>query len=296
MRPISRTALGAATAAVLAVTVIAPSVAAPPDERDPNRPVTGSAATAAEAPKPVTVTLVTGDTVLVTTDASGASAATALPRADGSVPLVQTRQSGPDLYVYPESAVSALAEGTVDEELFNVTGLIRQGYDDSHADAVPLIATYGGDTARRAPLTPRGAERGAALDVIDGLALKADKKRAAEFWTDLTAPAPVRGPGSRSSGSTARFRPVSTSRRNRSAPTSPGPPATTGPAPRSPSWTPGRMPNTPTSRAGSPHRRTSPTPAAQTTARATAPMSRPPSAAPARRAEERTRASHPAPT
>ncbi|WP_097871734.1 S8 family peptidase [Streptomyces sp. rh34] len=195
MRPISRTALGAATAAVLAVTVIAPSVAAPPDERDPNRPITGSAATAAGAPKPVTLTLVTGDTVLVTTDASGASAATALPRADGSVPLLQTRQSGPDLYVYPESAVSALAAGTVDEELFNVTGLIRQGYDDSHADAVPLIATYTADTARRAPLTPRGAERGAALDAIDGLALKADKKRAAAFWADLTAPRSRSGAG-----------------------------------------------------------------------------------------------------
>ncbi|MGW6286767.1 S8 family serine peptidase [Streptomyces sp. NPDC055107] len=195
MRPISRTALGAATAAVLAVTVIAPSVAAPPDERDPNRPITGSAATAATDPKPVTVTLVTGDTVLVTKDASGASAATALPREDGSVPLVQTRQSGPDLYVYPESAVSALAAGTVDEELFNVTGLIRQGYDDSRADAVPLIATYTGDTARRAPTTPRGAERGAALDVIDGLALKADKKRAAAFWADLTAPRSRSGAG-----------------------------------------------------------------------------------------------------
>ncbi|MFH9136794.1 S8 family peptidase [Streptomyces sp. NPDC017524] len=195
MRPISRTALGAATAAVLAVTVIAPSVAAPPDERDPNRPITGSAATDAGDSKPATLTLVTGDTVLVTTDASGASAATALPRADGSVPLVQTRQSGPDLYVYPESAVSALAAGTVDEELFNVTGLIRQGYDDSHTDAVPLIATYTGDTARRAPLIPRGAERGAALGVIDGLALKADKKRAAAFWADLTAPRSRSGAG-----------------------------------------------------------------------------------------------------
>lgn len=99
MRPISRTALGTATAAVLAVTVIAPSVAAPPDGRDAKRPITGSAATAATDPKPVTLTLVTGDRVLVTTGASGAAAATALPRADGSVPLVQTRQSGPDLYV-----------------------------------------------------------------------------------------------------------------------------------------------------------------------------------------------------
>ncbi|GHF53452.1 S8 family serine peptidase [Streptomyces sp. NRRL_ISP-5395] len=187
MRPISRTALGAATAAVLAVTVIAPSVAAPPDERDANRPITGSAA-AAEGPKPVTLTLVTGDTVLVTTDPSGASTATALPREDGTVPLVQTRQSGPDLYVYPESAVSALAAGTVDEELFNVTGLIRQGYDDSRTDSVPLIATYTGDTARRTLVTPRGAERGAALDIIGGLALKADKKKAAAFWADLTAP------------------------------------------------------------------------------------------------------------
>ncbi|WP_137230711.1 S8 family serine peptidase [Streptomyces sp. BPSDS2] len=194
MRPISRTALGAATAAVLAVTVIAPSVAAPPDERPANRPITGSAA-AAEGSKPVTLTLVTGDPVLVTTDASGAATATALPREDGTVPLVQTRQSGPDLYVYPESAVSALAAGTVDEELFNVTGLIRQGYDDSRTDAVPLIATYTGDTARRTLVTPRGAERGAALDIIGGLALKADKKKAAAFWADLTAPRSRSGSG-----------------------------------------------------------------------------------------------------
>ncbi len=194
MRPISRTALGAATAAVLAVTAIAPSVAAPPDERAADRPLTGSVA-AGPAAKPVTLTLVTGDRVLVTTDASGASAATALPRPDGTTPLLQTRQSGSDLYVYPEAAVAALARGTVDEELFNVTGLIRQGYDDSGTDSVPLIATYTADAARTAPLTPRGAERGQALHAIDGLALKADKKRTADFWADLTAPRSRSGAG-----------------------------------------------------------------------------------------------------
>ncbi|MER7697823.1 MULTISPECIES: S8 family serine peptidase [unclassified Streptomyces] len=194
MRPISRTALGAATAAVLAATVVAPSVAAPPDGSDAPRQIAGGTSAATDQ-KPVTLTLVTGDRVLVTTDASGAPAATALPRADGSVPLVQTRRAGPDLYVYPEGAVPALAADTVDEELFNVTGLIRQGYDDSRTDSVPLIATYTGDTARRALATPRGAERGAALDVIDGLALKADKKRAADFWADLTAPRSRSGSG-----------------------------------------------------------------------------------------------------
>ncbi|WP_406422888.1 S8 family serine peptidase [Streptomyces sp. NBC_00873] len=192
MRPISRTALGAATAAVLAVTVVAPSVAAPPTESTSKRPLTGSAAAGADAAakggKPVTVTLVTGDKVLVSTDRSGAPSATALPREDGTVALVQTRQSGKDLYVYPDTATEALAAGKVDEELFNVTGLIRQGYDDAHTDSVPLIAVYDRPVARTAPVTPRGAERGLVLDPIDGVALKADKKEAAAFWADITAP------------------------------------------------------------------------------------------------------------
>ncbi|MFJ1614290.1 S8 family peptidase [Streptomyces sp. NPDC088249] len=186
MRPISRTALGAATAAVLAVTAIAPSAAAPQDDTTAKRPLTGSAAAGAKAGKPVTVTLVTGDKVLVSTDSSGAASVTALPREDGTVPLVQTRQSGKDLYVYPDTATDALAAGTVDEELFNVTGLVRQGYDDASTKSLPLIAVYGKDVARSAPATPRGAERGLALDAIDGVALKADKAKAADFWSDVT--------------------------------------------------------------------------------------------------------------
>ncbi|MER5362198.1 S8 family serine peptidase [Streptomyces sp. NPDC002785] len=186
MRPISRTVLGAATAAVLAVTAIEPSVAAPQDDTTAKRPLTGSAAATAKAAEPVTVTLVTGDKVLVSTDSSGAASVTALPREDGTVPLVQTRQSGKDLYVYPDTAVNALAAGTVDEELFNVTGLIRQGYDDASTKSLPLIAVYGKDVARSAPATPRGAKRGLALDVIDGVALKADKAKAADFWSDVT--------------------------------------------------------------------------------------------------------------
>ncbi|WP_413752454.1 S8 family serine peptidase [Streptomyces sp. R-74717] len=186
MRPISRTALGVATAAVLAVTAIAPSAAAPQDETTAKRPLTGSAAADAKGDKPVTVTLVTGDKVLVSTDSSGAASVVALPREDGTVPLVQTRQSGKDLYVYPDTATDALAAGTVDEELFNVTGLIRQGYDDASTKSLPLIAVYGKDVARSAPATPRGAKRGLELDAIDGVALKADKEKAADFWSDVT--------------------------------------------------------------------------------------------------------------
>ncbi|MGW6476677.1 S8 family peptidase [Streptomyces sp. NPDC055059] len=185
MRAISRTASVAATAVVLAVTAALPTVAEP--RGDAKRPVVGSEAAAKEGAGSV-VTLVTGDRILVTKDGSGHSAATALPGEDGTAPLVQTRTSGKDLYVYPAGAVKAIADGRVDEELFNVTGLVRQGYDDAHSKTLPLIAVYDKsvDVARSAPAAPRGAERGLVLDPVDGVALKADKKKAADFWADVT--------------------------------------------------------------------------------------------------------------
>ncbi|MFE5814540.1 S8 family serine peptidase [Streptomyces sp. NPDC056479] len=175
-RAISRTALGAATAAILAVTPAVPTHAA---DTAP-RPLTGARATPGAGS---VVTLVTGDRVLVTRDG-----AVALPGPDGTTPFTQTRRSGDDLYVYPERAVEALAAGRVDEELFNVTGLVRQGYDDTHRATLPLIATYDRSVARSVPPAPRGAERGIVLDPIDGVALEADKKKAADFWSDVTGP------------------------------------------------------------------------------------------------------------
>ncbi|MGW1818230.1 S8 family serine peptidase [Streptomyces sp. NPDC002125] len=183
---ISRTALGAATAAVLAVTAVAPSAAAPQNGTATKKPLTGSVTADAASEKPVTVTLVTGDKVLFTDGSSGNPSVTALPREDGTLPLVQTRRAGKDLYVYPDTATDALAAGTVDEELFNVSGLVRQGYDDASTTTLPLIAVYGENAARSVPVTPRGAERGLVLDAIDGIALKADKAKAADFWSDAT--------------------------------------------------------------------------------------------------------------
>jgi hypothetical protein len=43
-----------------------------------------------------------------------------------------------ELYVLPLS-VTPLLERVLDLELFNVTGLVRQGYDDESIDVVPLI-------------------------------------------------------------------------------------------------------------------------------------------------------------
>ncbi|MCX5386376.1 S8 family serine peptidase [Streptomyces sp. NBC_00083] len=190
MRPISRTALGVATAAALAVTAVAPSVAAPRGDGTADtakRPLVGTAASSTGTP--ATVTLVTGDKVVVGRDASGTpTGVTALPRDDGSVPLVQTRQVGKELYVYPDDAAPALAAGTVDQELFNVAGLIRQGYDDAHSKTIPLIAVYGSAAARSAaPAVPRGTRAGLDLPAVHGRALSADKTKAAQMWADVNA-------------------------------------------------------------------------------------------------------------
>lgn len=191
MRPTIRIALGAATAAVLAATGVTPSGAADtrPGGTPGERPVVGSG-TAAEDGSRTTVTLVTGDKVLVTTDPAGRSSAAVLPREDGTRPTAQTYQMGKDLYVYPESASQAVAEGRVDEQLFNVTGLIREGYDDNSTDTLPLIATYpdGVDVAARTPAAPRGAERSLSLPSVNGVALKAAKDSATAFWQDVTGP------------------------------------------------------------------------------------------------------------
>ncbi|MFD9812705.1 S8 family serine peptidase [Streptomyces sp. NPDC059080] len=191
MRSITRVAWGAASAAALAVTAVTPSGAAdaPPHGTSEKHPLVGSEA-APKGGKRATVTLVTGDKVMVITDASGRSSAAVLPHKDGTQPMFQTRQMGKDLYVYPESASGAIAKGKVDEQLFNVTGLIRQGYDDAHTDSLPLIATYNErvNVADAAPAAPRGSERGLSLPAVDGVALKAGKDTAVDFWQDISNP------------------------------------------------------------------------------------------------------------
>ena len=120
---------------------------------------------------------------------------TVLPREDGTVPSVETRRVGKDVYVYPADAVDALSSDKVDEELFNVTGLVAMGYDDASTASVPVIARYTTDLsrARSAPATPKGAAKGQTLHSIDGIALKASKAQAADFFAEATDPSTAAG-------------------------------------------------------------------------------------------------------
>src|SRR5262245_56843878 len=75
-----------------------------------------------------TVTLVTGDVVQVFDVGSGKQAVD-IVRPRGASGGVHAETIGHALYVLPDEALSYLAAGVVDRRLFNVSSLIRQGYD-----------------------------------------------------------------------------------------------------------------------------------------------------------------------
>ncbi|MGW2050282.1 S8 family serine peptidase [Streptomyces sp. NPDC001858] len=191
------TALCTATA-VLAVSPALASAAPAP-------PAPSSLASAAALPAALgtarSVTLVTGDKVTVTRAADGTSSRT-VRDPDGHYTGFETNQSGKDTYVYPHSALPYLAAGLLDKELFNVTQLLADGYDDAHRDRLPLIVTYTDAAARsRALPVPEGARKVRTLDSIQGAALGADRSDA--FWASITGDGA--GAAARDRGEQPRF-------------------------------------------------------------------------------------------
>lgn len=154
--------------------------AMPPSAADP-------AATATPAPAPAvgptSVTLITGDVVTLT--GTGPTAAVNIDRAPGSTGGVQTYTIGSDLHVVPDAALPFLAHDRLDDDLFNVTSLVDQGYDDASVSKIPLIVTYAAG-ARASQAAPAHASRGAVLQSIHGAAIGAIKGEASDFWADLT--------------------------------------------------------------------------------------------------------------
>ncbi|MFE9834628.1 S8 family serine peptidase [Streptomyces sp. NPDC005551] len=139
---------------------------------------TPAATRAADAAR--TVTLVTGDKVTVTGLGGGRQTVT-VERPAGAPGAVRTQVADGTVTVTPDEALPYLRAGTLDRRLFDVSGLIRQGFGDRRTGALPLIVTYDKDTR---PVTPRGAERTRALPGIRALAVDAAKGRT--FWRALT--------------------------------------------------------------------------------------------------------------
>ncbi|MFC4853546.1 S8 family serine peptidase [Actinophytocola glycyrrhizae] len=158
-------------AAVLAASVVVPAAGAAP----------GAGTAPATGP---TVTLLTGDKVVV----GGMYGARVLPARGREHIAFQVREDAEgDTHVVPSDALPLLAQGKLDPRLFDVTELVRAGYDDASRTALPLIVDYAGATPRAA-----GARVSRELPAMSAAAISVDRsaaywptaKRADKVWLD----------------------------------------------------------------------------------------------------------------
>ncbi len=157
---------------------------------------------------PLTITLITGDRITVTRGPGNAVSVQGVQRPPGAAGSVRVTVENGDTYVYPDEAMAYIATGGLDRQLFNVTQLITQGYDDAHTSALPLIMTraQGTATARTGSGTGLpGARTTAQLPAIRAQAVRAQRTKAAAFWTALTATANPDAQRSADGGATPSF-------------------------------------------------------------------------------------------
>ncbi|MFI7675317.1 S8 family serine peptidase [Actinophytocola sp. NPDC049390] len=165
-------ALTSLLAAVVAASVVVPVAGAAP----------GVAAPAAGP----TVTLLTGDKVVV----GGTYGARVLPARGREHVAFQIREDvHGDTHVVPSDALPLLARGKLDPRLFNVTGLARAGYDDASRETLPLIVDGAAPRAAGARVSRELPGMGAtAVSVDRNAAYWPAARRADKVWLD----APVR--------------------------------------------------------------------------------------------------------
>jgi len=142
-------------------------VAAPAGVAAPN-----AVAAPGVAPAGRTVTLLTGDKVTL----SGSRVVNVLP-APGREHVTfftDTDENG-DVNVVPEDAAAMMSQGRLDPRLFDVTGLVKAGYDDAKRGTLPLIVDYAGPTPRSAAVKVSRE-----LPVLSATAMSVDRTGA--YW------------------------------------------------------------------------------------------------------------------
>ncbi|WP_369030161.1 S8 family peptidase [Streptomyces adonidis] len=131
-----------------------------------------------------TVTLVTGDRV--TLDSAGQVTGVRAAKGREGITFRIARDADRTLVV-PRDAERLLADGTADRRLFDVTQLVKWGYDDASRADLPLIVTYAkGRALAPSALSAAGARVSRDLPSVNGDALRARKAEGAELWETLT--------------------------------------------------------------------------------------------------------------
>jgi hypothetical protein len=169
----------AAAAGPLALAGIAP--------RGPARAPAAAPATAADLaltsatwpPEPRTITLLSGDRVVLQGNGGGVQITPGPGRA--KMRFIRESSGGHHL-VIPADAIDALGRGQLDRRLFDVTALAEFGYDDEARSTLPLIIKYTGGAASAA-LADDPRPLGAGM-----VAVSARKNGTAGLWSQLVSP------------------------------------------------------------------------------------------------------------
>ncbi|MGW3689081.1 S8 family serine peptidase [Streptomyces sp. NPDC005125] len=176
--------------AALLVTAATPHVASSAD----TSPANGSTSVirAADNVAASVVTLITGDRVTVGPRAGDGPGTLTVQGPNGEPTGARVLTVGGDTYVYPDSARPYLASDALDDQLFNISRLVADGYDDAALKHLPLIVTYGGKEAsvstlrRRAVAMPGDVTDVRPLTSVNGVAFAADRKDTDTLWSALT--------------------------------------------------------------------------------------------------------------
>ncbi|MCW6008146.1 S8 family serine peptidase [Micromonospora sp. CPCC 205371] len=136
------------------------------------------------------VTLITGDRVLVRRTGDRTDVTVTPAQRPGPTRFVELTRRG-DRYVVPADAAPKLQAGILDWELFNVSGLVRQGYDDQRTASLPLLVKYTGTRVA----TPEGTTVRRALPKVRMAAIDEKKSTAATFWRALPTGNTLRSAG-----------------------------------------------------------------------------------------------------
>ncbi|WP_336245211.1 S8 family serine peptidase [Micromonospora andamanensis] len=138
-------------------------------------------ATRAGAGPRSSVTLVTGDVVVMTGDGRPEL----IPAAGrASMPFRISRNKG-KLEVVPGDAAALIAAGRLDPRLFDVTSLLAQGHDDTRRAELPLIVQYRPGATKT---TISAAKTVRKLPSVNGAAVAVPKKNAPAWWSAIAGP------------------------------------------------------------------------------------------------------------
>ncbi|MEI5007360.1 S8 family serine peptidase [Streptomyces sp. PmtA] len=173
-------------AAVAALTLgVLPAAASPGNPAGPVPPAAALSGPYGDAGTH-TVTLITGDRVTLGAAADG-TAVRSFEGANGTTTGFHRAVIDGSTYVYPDSVLPYVSSGKLDRQLFNVTRLIADGYDDAHSAELPLIVSYT-DAAAGSRSRPKvaGSTVVRRLDSIQGAALAQKRTQAPAFWSALT--------------------------------------------------------------------------------------------------------------